>query len=164
MKRIKKVILILISAPVALVVAAFFYSPDTFWARIAGNPDLGAVDFADLVKNRKPNQYLICPPGVCKLATPDAPSEIYPLDPVTLKLRFIAAVGAENIEIVENSDNRLRFIIKTPFWRFPDTVSVAFFPNEKGSTLAIYSRSQIGYSDFGTNRKRVEKWLSALDG
>ena len=32
-----------------------------------------------------------------------------------------------------------------------------------GSSLAIYSRSQIGKSDLGVNRKRVTDLLDALD-
>jgi uncharacterized protein (DUF1499 family) len=32
------------------------------------------------------------------------------------------------------------------------------------STLAIYSRSQYGYYDFGANKRRVEKWLEQLVG
>jgi uncharacterized protein (DUF1499 family) len=30
------------------------------------------------------------------------------------------------------------------------------------SSLAIYSRSRYGRGDFGTNRRRVERWLSQL--
>ena len=47
--------------------------------------------------------------------------------------------------------------------RFPDTVSVVYFPKgAKRSNLAIYSRSQIGYSDMGVNKSRIENWLNGL--
>jgi uncharacterized protein (DUF1499 family) len=30
------------------------------------------------------------------------------------------------------------------------------------STLALYSRSQIGRSDFGVNRRRIERWVERI--
>ena len=162
MTTTKKIILFLLIVIIALPVAVFFSNPAAFWERIAGSPDLGAVNFARLTKAPTPNQYLICPPSVCTLETSDEKAKNYPLDAVTLKLKFIAAVGAENVEIVENADNVLRFIVRTPFFKFPDTVSLAFFPTDNGSTFAIYSRSQIGYFDLDTNKNRVQKWLKKL--
>ena len=48
---------------------------------------------------------------------------------------------------------------------FPDTIQVDFLSlGENRSTLAIYSRSKYGYSDLGTNRARIERWLSRLQG
>lgn len=164
MKITKKILLLAVFVLIAAPIVLFLNSPAAFWERLVGNPDLGHVNFARLTKTPEPNQYLICPQSVCTLVESDEKAKNYPVDAVTLKLRFIAAVGAENIEIVENSDNILRFIVRTPFFQFPDTVSVAFFPTDNGSTFAIYSRSQIGYSDFGTNEKRVKYWISKLEG
>jgi uncharacterized protein (DUF1499 family) len=46
---------------------------------------------------------------------------------------------------------------------FPDTVVVRFFKRPGGrSTLALYSRSQLGKSDFGVNRARIARWLEKL--
>jgi uncharacterized protein (DUF1499 family) len=48
--------------------------------------------------------------------------------------------------------------------RYPDTIDAQVFPAGEGqSTLAIYSRSLIGYGDFGVNHTRVERWLAALE-
>jgi uncharacterized protein (DUF1499 family) len=48
--------------------------------------------------------------------------------------------------------------------RYPDTIDVAVFPMGEGqSSVAIYSRSLVGHGDFGVNRARVERWLTALE-
>ncbi|MEP3526055.1 MAG: DUF1499 domain-containing protein [Hyphomicrobiales bacterium] len=163
MSRIKKILWAALGVTVVVPIAIFFHSPESFWQRLAGSPDLGPTNFARLTKSPKPNQHLICPPSVCTLEPSDQKAKNYQVDAVTLKLRFIATIGTDNIEIVENSDNVLRFIVRTPFFKFPDTVSVAFFPTDNGSTFALYSRSQLGYFDLDTNRLRAQKWLAELD-
>jgi uncharacterized protein (DUF1499 family) len=46
---------------------------------------------------------------------------------------------------------------------FPDTIVVRFLDLPDGrSTLAIYSRSRFGESDFGVNHARLERWLGKL--
>jgi len=63
----------------------------------------------------------------------------------------------------ESAQHRLVFIQHTPMLRFPDIVTVEFValaPDR--SSLAIYSRSRYGRGDFGTNRRRVERWLARL--
>jgi uncharacterized protein (DUF1499 family) len=48
--------------------------------------------------------------------------------------------------------------------RFVDTVAIRVLPaGEGGSTFAAYSRSELGYGDLGTNRRRLESWVAALD-
>ncbi len=46
---------------------------------------------------------------------------------------------------------------------FPDLISVRAAPAEGGATLYVFSRAVYGYSDMGVNRKRVERWLGALE-
>ena len=49
--------------------------------------------------------------------------------------------------------------------RFPDTIVVRFLDRPDGrSTLAIYSRSQLGTNDLGVNLARIERWLDKLAG
>ncbi|MDF2690080.1 MAG: hypothetical protein K0Q80_3046, partial [Microvirga sp.] len=54
-------------------------------------------------------------------------------------------------------------LVRTRFMRFPDTVVVQVFDRgEDASTLALYSRSQVGRSDFGVNRRRIERWVARI--
>jgi uncharacterized protein (DUF1499 family) len=47
--------------------------------------------------------------------------------------------------------------------RFPDTNVVRYLAlPEGGSTVAIYSRSQLGRADLGVNQARIERWLKKL--
>ena len=69
------------------------------------------------------------------------------------------------VEMVDHAPDKLtvRFIQRTALLKFPDTITVQFYPlAETRSTLAIYSRSQIGYHDMGANEARVLHWLSLL--
>ena len=55
------------------------------------------------------------------------------------------------------------FLQHSRIMRFHDSITVRFIPlRDTNSTLAIYSRSHYGYSDWNVNRKRVEAWLAAL--
>jgi len=52
---------------------------------------------------------------------------------------------------------------KSALFRFADDIDVQAIPVDGGkSALAIYSRSRVGYSDLGVNRKRIERWLSQI--
>ena len=61
---------------------------------------------------------------------------------------------------------RISFIAVTPLMKFKDDVYVQAVPveGEPGrSRVAIYSASRIGYSDLGTNEKRVNELLGLID-
>lgn len=56
-----------------------------------------------------------------------------------------------------------RWVQRSRVMRFPDTVNVRFVDLGEGrSTLALYSRSQLGSDDMGVNRARIERWLDRL--
>ena len=56
-----------------------------------------------------------------------------------------------------------RYIQRSRLMGFPDTIVVRFLERPEGrSTLALYSRSQLGRGDFGVNRARIERWLEKL--
>jgi uncharacterized protein (DUF1499 family) len=56
-----------------------------------------------------------------------------------------------------------RYIQRSERLGFPDTIVVRFIDYPEGrSSLAIYSRSQLGESDLGANKARIERWLSKL--
>ena len=58
---------------------------------------------------------------------------------------------------------QLRYIAKTALLGFKDDVDIEIIPiDENATTLAIYSRSRVGYSDLGANQKRVEELIAQL--
>lgn len=163
MKRIFMIFFVIFALFMAAITIIFLISPNTFWSRIAGNPDLGPVNFETLTKHRKPNQYLLCPGDICKIETPDDKPALYPMDAKSLKEKFISVLQGSKVETVAEDERTFRFITRSPILRFPDTVSVEFFDVEGGSTLAIYARAQLGYADFGANKTRVKGWIEKLD-
>jgi uncharacterized protein (DUF1499 family) len=47
---------------------------------------------------------------------------------------------------------------------YPDTIVVRFIDLPDGrSTIALYSRSQLGKGDLGVNLARIQRWLAALE-
>lgn len=149
----------------AVVIAAFMgLGADRFW-RLFGEPDLGPVSFETLKRRSGPNDALACPPGVCQAAS-DVTTGIYAAPASQLRQVFKQVIASEPaIDIVETSDATLtdRYIQRSSVLGFPDTVVVRFMDRPDGrSTLAMYSRSQLGRSDLGANRARIDRWLTKL--
>ncbi|MEZ5791983.1 MAG: DUF1499 domain-containing protein [Nitratireductor sp.] len=130
-----------------------------------GPGDMGPVDITSLTRSKTGNDALACPSGWC-VAKSDFEPPVYSLRVGALSQRFAESLAQEEkLELVGNTDGglRLRFVQHTPLVEFPDTIQVDFLSlGENRSTLAIYSRSKYGYSDMGTNRARIERWLSRL--
>ncbi len=60
---------------------------------------------------------------------------------------------------------RISFIAVTPLMKFKDDVYVQAVPvdgDPARSSVAVYSASRIGYSDMGTNAKRVKELLELI--
>ena len=129
------------------------------------------VEWATLTRSSTPNDALICPAGHCPHARVDREPPTYAIEPSALlaRLREIVRAEAHTVELPNSAGDRTaRFIQYTPLMRYPDTIDLAVLPVANGSaaggtTLALYSRSLIGRSDFGVNRARLERWLAALD-
>lgn len=57
----------------------------------------------------------------------------------------------------------MTYVQRSKFLRFPDYITVRTVDlGNGGSGIAVWSRSRFGQSDFGVNRRRVEKLLAAL--
>lgn len=160
--------LVYATAAIILVVAVILLAGrDRVWAVAFGPADLGPVDFTTLELKPSPNQYLVCPPGVCA-ATPHAASPTFAVPEQALRQALIASWSAmeHTRHVAGNPDpasGEIRFVQYSKWLGFPDTISVATFPvDANASTLAIYSRSQVGESDLGVNASRVSEWLAAL--
>jgi uncharacterized protein (DUF1499 family) len=140
-----------------------------FYELVFGPPDLGPVDFEGLARRSRPNDALACPPGFCRNAAADVDPGPYPVPEEELRRRFAAAALAEPrvVPVYRHAAPGLptqdRYVQRSEKMSFPDTIDVRFIPlGEASSTLAVYSRSQIGYSDRGVNLARIRRWTEAV--
>ncbi|MBD2746576.1 DUF1499 domain-containing protein [Microvirga sp. BT688] len=134
------------------------------WQGVFGSPDLGSVDFATLKRRTNPNDALICSADVCPQAQADAQPPVFPVP--AARLRSIVsevALAEPGTSLLDRGPQQDRYLVRTRLMRFPDTVVMQVFDRgEDASTLAVYSRSQIGRSDFGVNRRRLERWVARV--
>ncbi len=128
--------------------------------------DVDAIDFPTLSLAETPNQYLVCPPDLCREAPVDRASPIFSVDETALRAAWESLVAAapRSTRAAEFKDGRqVAYVQRTAVFKFPDIISVEFFALDDGrSTIAIYSRSVYGRSDFGVNQKRIMTWLEQL--
>jgi len=69
-----------------------------------------------------------------------------------IKKIILALPGAK---LIEEKDQYLHFEFRTYFFRFVDDVEIVIDDSEK--VIHLRSASRVGYSDFGTNRRRIEE-------
>ena len=159
-------VLIIVVSIALLFVAGSLYGWDHIWKARFGDADMGAISFNGLKKGPKPNQALICPPGLCDTASLDFESPLYALKPTELHNELISALVKEaELERVDDASypTMFRFVQRSKYLRFPDTINIIILPiGDDQSTIALYSRSQIGKSDFGVNLQRANRWLSRM--
>lgn len=125
------------------------------------------IEFATFTLNWKPNQFLLAPTGLCENAQPHMESPVFNSSPEALleQFRKVALAAPRVREVADRATpTQTVFVAKSKVFRFPDVIDVMTVPAGDGqSTLAVYSRAQIGVRDFGVNRKRIEDWLSRLN-
>jgi len=167
LKRLLVAIPLLIAGAIAVcLIVLTLTGPERVWTALYGDADLGPAHFKDLVRAATPNQYLVCPEKYCPFTVPDRISKAYPVSAEILLSAFRDTVSEmDSVRIVNDPDpDAFRFVERTSFFQFPDTVSVDVVEGDAGSSmLAVFSRSQIGRSDLGVNKKRVEALLAALE-
>jgi uncharacterized protein (DUF1499 family) len=149
---------------VAMVAAFVLIGPERIW-NLFGPSDLGAISFETLKRRSTPNDALACPPDVCS-ANSDLLPPAFALSAMDLRLAFRKVIASEDrVVLVEATDQDMseRYIQRSRLMGFPDTIVVRFLERPGGqSTLALYSRSQLGEGDLGVNRARIERWLEKL--
>jgi uncharacterized protein (DUF1499 family) len=154
---------------IALIAAALagvflLVGPERIWT-LFGPADLGPVMFESLRRRTAPNDALACPPDLCP-AQADIVPPVFAVAPSALREAFSRAMLTERRLTLVDIDDRMsteRYVQRSEKMRFPDTIVVRFLerPGER-STVAIYSRSQLGEGDMGVNRARIERWLQKL--
>lgn len=123
------------------------------------------LDFTTLEKSPKPNCWLVAPEGLCQKAEPDASAPVYTTEPEALFLAVRSVIDRDpqyREPTLYEADLALHVVAVTKVFRFKDDMDVKVLPTDGGATLAIYSRSRLGYSDLGKNEKRVEGFLAAV--
>jgi uncharacterized protein (DUF1499 family) len=110
------------------------------------------------------NAFLACPPGYCAAAA--APSPIFAMPWTRLREDWADILGREPrvVRVAAGADGKGAIWIQhSLLFRFPDIITVEYIAlGPERSSLAVYSRARYGKSDFGTNRRRVERWLALL--
>jgi len=126
------------------------------------------LDFQTLRRPAKPNTALIAPAGFTPLEAPDAAPPELPFPPAESFARLLAMIearGSWKLVAADGATGQVRFIAVTRLLRFKDDVDVTILPVDGApgrSTFAAYSRSRVGYSDLGANRKRLDELAAAL--
>lgn len=155
---------------VALGVALLFfvtYGRAESWALVFGNPDLGSFDRTAPRRASRPNDALLCTPGLCDGVAVDTELPEYAGPPERL-IAGIDEVMRASGEIYRRVDDtsdpaQARYVTWTPVMRFPDTSSFEAVPLDDGRVgLVAYGRAQIGYSDRGVNRRRLKRIVGRL--
>jgi uncharacterized protein (DUF1499 family) len=124
------------------------------------------IDMTHLERPETPNTALAAPDGF--KPTPDIVTPIYNrrADDLYAAVIEVARRQARTYLLKRYDDRRqAHFVARIAVFGFPDLIAVQVL--EAGadrSRLVIWSRSVYGYSDFGVNRKRVARWLAAIDG
>ncbi|MBT3371740.1 MAG: DUF1499 domain-containing protein [Rhodospirillaceae bacterium] len=133
---------------------------------VFGAYEVKPVAFANLELTPKSNQFLVCPPGFCA-ATPHMLSPTFAGPADALQRRWMKMLAAQpRIEHGAADEAALQYdyIQRSGLMNFPDSITVRFIPlTPDSSSLAIYSRSHYGRSDFGVNESRIRAWLGALE-
>ena len=136
------------------------------YAWVFGKPDLGPVDFSKLRRRVTPNDALACRPEICRDAPADFVPPVFPVDGERLRAIVAAVATSEpRTDLIFSArwDTQDRYLARSRVMRFPDTIDALVVGQREGhSTVALYSRSQIGLSDFGVNRSRISRWLDRI--
>jgi uncharacterized protein (DUF1499 family) len=123
------------------------------------------ADIADLHSPLPQPGFLACPKGYCRAGEAIA-SPIFEMSWTRLYDAWRRLIAAEPrvVKVVEDVPHRRSaYVVHTAVLGFPDIVTAEFVAlGADRSSIALYSRSRYGRFDFGTNRRRVERWFSQL--
>lgn len=163
MRRFLRSLLIIVIG-IAIAFAALIWEGTTLESML----DVGEVpviDFATLQRGPDPNQYLLCPKGMCTAQT-DGEAPVFDIPVEQLQVAWDEMLAEQpRLQVLrrEVTNIQIDYVQRTRLLRFPDLITVRFVPiDDAHSTLAIYSRSVWGKGDMGVNRIRVEEWLARV--
>lgn len=123
------------------------------------------LDFQNLTRTGKPNDALALPSTWDDRDRADLRAPVFRVAPDRLREAVLAIASREPRTVLVHLDEaaqQAEFEQRSALFGFRDTITVGIFGVDGASSLAIYSRSNLGYSDLGVNRRRVRRWLQAL--
>lgn len=134
------------------------------WEKILPAGNAPKTDFATVMPVDSPNWFLVCPPDYCLKTKPSLIAPDFPFSPEKLHAALQSMIHEQpEIKILSETKASFELVVRTKWIGWPDHVSIQILPtNVQGSTLAIYSRSNYGRSDFDVNRERIDGWLLRL--
>jgi hypothetical protein len=150
---------------IAIAFAALIWEGTTLESVIFDVGEVPVVDFATLQRDSVPNQYLLCPKGMCQAETDgEAPVFDVPIEQLQVAWdEMLAEQPRIEVQRRDVTNIQIDYVQRSRLLRFPDLITVRFVPiDDAHSTVAIYSRSVYGKGDMGVNRTRVEEWLARL--
>ncbi|MEM5494715.1 DUF1499 domain-containing protein [Hoeflea sp. AS16] len=160
---LKTIILGLIILVGAGIAAFILIGRERSWELVAGPPDRGQRDFSLNKRSTTPNDALACSPGLCE--KPDF--EIPPVDDApAIAIERLSQRLFTSDPLARRIDDRkdpakARFVTYSPLMRFPDVIHLEARPMPDGRTgIMAYAAAQIGKSDLGKNRARLEALLN----
>jgi len=149
---------------VAVLLAFVLIGPERLWSTM-GPADLGPINFETLERRETANDALACPRRLCE-AKSDLETPLFAVDADGLRAAMAKVIASEpRITVVHIDDEAMtdRYVQRSAVFGFPDTIVVRYLDQPGAtSTMAIYSRSQLGLGDMGVNRARIERWLAEL--
>jgi Protein of unknown function (DUF1499) len=141
---------------------------DAFYKLIAGPPDRGYVDLKSFSRGSTNNTALAAPANFWTGGKPDIETNPVALLEAEILSRLEATISRDGssfsmVEERREPDGLMRrYVVRTPLMRFPDTLTIRLVAGANGTGIALYTASQLGSRDQGTNRKRIEAILAAL--
>ncbi len=123
------------------------------------------IDLRSFERPTSPNSYLICPPGQCA-AKNDEEGPVVDLPPERVLVAALKVASLERNVTPQEADSalgQLMFIQRTAVLQFPDVVRIQAIQMPGGKTgIALYSHSIFGKYDFGANKTRAQRWMTAI--
>ncbi len=122
------------------------------------------LDLRHLAPGRAPNFCLACPRSWGRRdADLESPDFAAPARRLWEALLTVAAREPRTRMVRLDGDaGQAEFEQRTRWPGFRDRISAEIVDLDGRSSVALYSRSLRGYYDFGANRRRVRRWLTAL--
>ncbi|PPR21947.1 MAG: hypothetical protein CFH38_01262 [Alphaproteobacteria bacterium MarineAlpha10_Bin1] len=116
---------------------------------------------------RRPRNHFVAAPADSNPHRPDRISPTFTCSAAELYTLVRKTALAQPRTILQSEspkENHLAFVQRTKYWRFPDDIVADIIALEDGgATLMLSSKARYGMEDFGVNKRRVIRWLAALE-